>query len=92
MVNYKDLGLVNTREMFAKAIKGGSLFLRSFFDRLLFPARSRGGILLPSHGNALRDQLSDGIGIYLFFMLLCHTLQVLQWIGFLPQVLSDGCL
>ncbi|WP_438269894.1 class II fructose-bisphosphate aldolase, partial [Parabacteroides merdae] len=23
MVNYKDLGLVNTREMFAKAIKGG---------------------------------------------------------------------
>ena len=22
MVNYKDLGLVNTREMFAKAIKG----------------------------------------------------------------------
>ena len=24
MVNYKDLGLVNTREMFAKAIKGGN--------------------------------------------------------------------
>ena len=23
MVNYKDLGLVNTRDMFAKAIKGG---------------------------------------------------------------------
>ena len=23
MVSYKDLGLVNTREMFAKAIKGG---------------------------------------------------------------------
>ena len=23
MVNYKDLGLVNTKEMFAKAIKGG---------------------------------------------------------------------
>ena len=23
MVNYKDLGLVNTREMFARAIKGG---------------------------------------------------------------------
>ena len=23
MINYKDLGLVNTREMFAKAIKGG---------------------------------------------------------------------
>ena len=23
MVNYKDLGLVNTREMFAKAIDGG---------------------------------------------------------------------
>ena len=23
MVNYKDLGLVNTREMFAKAITGG---------------------------------------------------------------------
>ena len=23
MVNYKDLGLVNTREMFAKAVKGG---------------------------------------------------------------------
>lgn len=23
MVNYKDLGLVNTRAMFAKAIKGG---------------------------------------------------------------------
>ncbi len=23
MVNYKDLGLVNTSEMFAKAIKGG---------------------------------------------------------------------
>ena len=25
MVNYKDLGLVNTKEMFAKAIKGGTL-------------------------------------------------------------------
>ena len=24
MVNYKDLGLVNTREMFAKAIKYGT--------------------------------------------------------------------
>jgi len=23
MVNYKDLGLVNTRDIFAKAIKGG---------------------------------------------------------------------
>ena len=23
MVNYKDLGLVNTREMFARAVKGG---------------------------------------------------------------------
>lgn len=23
MINYKDLGLVNTREMFAKAVKGG---------------------------------------------------------------------
>ena len=23
MVNYKDLGLVNTREMFAKAVDGG---------------------------------------------------------------------
>ena len=23
MVNYKDLGLVNTRDMFARAIKGG---------------------------------------------------------------------
>ena len=23
MVNYKDLGLVNTKDMFAKAIKGG---------------------------------------------------------------------
>ena len=23
MVNYKDLGLVNTKEMFARAIKGG---------------------------------------------------------------------
>jgi fructose-bisphosphate aldolase class II len=23
MVSYKDLGLVNTREMFAKAVKGG---------------------------------------------------------------------
>ena len=23
MVNYKDLGLVNTRDMFAKAVKGG---------------------------------------------------------------------
>ena len=28
MVNYKDLGLVNTRDMFAKAIKG-DIFLRS---------------------------------------------------------------
>ena len=25
MVSYKELGLVNTREMFAKAIKGGSV-------------------------------------------------------------------
>ena len=26
MVSYKDLGLVNTREMFAKAIKGVQLY------------------------------------------------------------------
>lgn len=30
MVNYKDLGLVNTREMFAKAIKAGMLFRLNF--------------------------------------------------------------
>ena len=29
MVNYKDLGLVNTKEMFAKAIKADMLFLLS---------------------------------------------------------------
>ncbi len=29
MVNYKDLGLVNTRDMFAKAIKGGYAILHS---------------------------------------------------------------
>ena len=27
MVNYKELGLVNTRDMFARAIKGGYLSL-----------------------------------------------------------------
>ena len=43
MVSYKDLGLVNTREMFAKAIKGGyavpafNFFLLSFCKILHFP-------------------------------------------------------
>ena len=32
MVNYKDLGLVNTRDMFAKAIKGGYGMLVNFFS------------------------------------------------------------
>ena len=29
MTSYKELGLVNTKEMFAKAIKGGYAILRS---------------------------------------------------------------
>ena len=32
MVNYKDLGLVNTREMFAKAIKGGYHYASFSFE------------------------------------------------------------
>ena len=33
MVNYKDLGLVNTRDMFAKAIKGGYAIPAFNFNR-----------------------------------------------------------
>ena len=39
MVNYKDLGLVNTKEMFAKAIKGG--YARSEERRVGKECRSR---------------------------------------------------
>ena len=40
MVNYKDLGLVNTKEMFAKAIKGGYA-IRSEERRVGKECRSR---------------------------------------------------
>ena len=29
MISYKELGLVNTTEMFAKAVKGGATYLKS---------------------------------------------------------------
>ena len=35
MVNYKDLGLVNTKEMFAKAIKGGYAIPAFNFNSML---------------------------------------------------------
>lgn len=33
MVSYKELGLVNTKEMFAKAIKGGYAFRFQLYNR-----------------------------------------------------------
>ena len=41
MINYKDLGLVNTREMFAKAIKGGYAIPAFNFDPLHKRIRKR---------------------------------------------------
>ena len=35
MVSYKELGLVNTREMFAKAVKGGVNLKKYFGDKAL---------------------------------------------------------
>ena len=56
MVNYKDLGLVNTREMFKKAINGG--FDHSSFFLTEEIQLQQHGADAGYHSSSRRDQVS----------------------------------
>ena len=66
MVNYKDLGLVNTRDMFAKAIKGGYAIpafnfniIENLVDDVAIPERER----ISFNTKIVKAVLADGTEI-----------------------------
>ena len=70
MVNYKDLGLVNTKEMFAKAIKGG-------YAIPAFKAVNGRAMFIVAGAPACMEELKAA-GIENFIHVRCNVLETLK--------------